>query len=54
MKCGTKCFTVHAEINGKLQTIPVTARTSTQARKVISLEYGDQLKIIAVKAKTQS
>ncbi|WP_313892952.1 hypothetical protein [Psychrobacillus sp.] len=52
MKCGAKCFTVHAEMNGKLQTIPVTARTSIQARKVVRLEYGDQLKIITVKAET--
>lgn len=54
MKCGAKCFTVHAEINGKLQKLPVTARTSIQARKVVSLEYGDQLKIISVRAKTES
>ena len=52
MKCGARCFIVQAEINGKLQTIPVTARTSIQARKVINLEYGDQLKIIGVKADT--
>lgn len=49
MKCGAKCFIVEAEINGKVQTIPVTARTSIQARKVVSLEYSDQLKIIGVK-----
>lgn len=54
MKCGARCFTVQAEINGKLQTIPVTARTSIQARKVLSLEYGNELKIIAVKANTDS
>lgn len=52
MKCGAKCFTVKAEVNGKLQMIPVTARTSIQARKVVCQEYGDQLKIIAVKANT--
>lgn len=49
MKCGAKCFIVEAEINGKVQTIPVTARTSIQARKVVSLESSDQLKIIGVK-----
>ncbi|GGA42828.1 hypothetical protein [Psychrobacillus lasiicapitis] len=52
MKCGAKCFTVQAEINDKLQTIPVTARTSVQARKVVRLEYGEQLKIISVKGAT--
>ncbi|MFJ5770286.1 hypothetical protein [Psychrobacillus sp. NPDC093180] len=50
MKCGARCFTVQAEINGKLQSIPVTARTSVQARKVARLEYGEQLNIISVKA----
>ncbi len=50
MKCGAKCFTVEAEINGKMQSIPVTARTSIQARKALSLEYGNEIKIIAVKA----
>lgn len=50
MKCGARCFIVQAEVNGKLQTIPVTARTSIQARKVVCLEYSDQLKIITVKA----
>ena len=50
MKCGAKCFIVEAEINGKMQSIPVTARTSIQARKTVSLEYGNELKIIAVKA----
>lgn len=54
MKCGAKCFTVHAEINGKLQKLQVTARTSIQARKVVRSEYGDQLRIIAVKAETGS
>ncbi|MDI2586568.1 hypothetical protein OR571_05325 [Psychrobacillus sp. NEAU-3TGS] len=52
IKCGAKCFTVQADINGELQTIPVTARTSVQARKVVRLQYGDQLKIIAVKVET--
>lgn len=52
MNCGARCFTVQAEINGKLQTIPVTARTSIQARKVVRLEYGDHLKVIAVKIAT--
>lgn len=50
MKCGAKCFIVEAEINGKMQSIPVTARTSIQARKTVSLENGNELKIIAVKA----
>lgn len=50
MKCGAKCFTVEATINGKLLTIPVTARTSVQARKVVRLEYGEELKVIEVKA----
>ena len=50
MKCGTKCFVVEAEINEKMQTIPVTARTATHARKVVRLEYGDQLKIISVRS----
>ena len=54
MKCGAKCFTVQAEVNGKLQTIPVTARTSIQARKALSLEYGNGLKIIAVKSNTET
>ena len=54
MKCGAKCFTVQAEINGRLQTIPVTARTSIQARKVVRLEYGDQLKVVAVQLKQLS
>lgn len=49
MKCGAKCFIVQAEINGKVQAIPVNARTSIQARKVVCLEYSDQLKIIGVK-----
>lgn len=49
MKCGAKCFIVEAEINGKVQTIPVIARTSIQARKVVSLEYSNQLEIIGVK-----
>ena len=52
MKCGARCFTIQAEIGGKLQTIPVTARTSIQARKAVTLEYGNQLKIIEVKANT--
>ncbi|MFB5086989.1 hypothetical protein PGC35_07170 [Psychrobacillus sp. PGGUH221] len=49
MKCGAKCFVVEAEINDKLQTIPVTARTAIQARKVVRLEFGEQLKIISVR-----
>ena len=54
MKCGAKCFIVEAEINGKMQSIPVTARTSIQVRKALSLEYGNELKIIAVKIDTDS
>lgn len=54
MKCGAKCFTVQAEINGEMQTIPVSARTSIQARKVVRLEYGDQLKVITVQLKQLS
>lgn len=54
MKCGAKCFTVQAEINGEMHTIPVTARTSIQARKVLRLEYGDQLKVIVVQLKQLS
>ena len=49
MKCGAKCFIVEAEINEKLQIIQVTARTTAQARKVVRLEYGDELKIISVR-----
>jgi len=52
MKCGARCFTVQAEINGKLKMIPVTARTSIQTQKAVRLEYGDHLKIIAVNANT--
>lgn len=53
MKCGAKCFTVEVDINGKMQSIPVTARTSIQARKALTLEYGKEIKIIAVKADSE-
>lgn len=52
MKCGARFFIVQVEINGKLHSVPVTTRTSIQARKFVHQEYGDQIKIIAVNAKT--
>ena len=54
MKCGAKCFTVQAEINGRLMRSPLPPRNSLQARKALSLEYGNELKIIAVKSNTET
>lgn len=49
MRCGAKCFTVELETEGKKKRIPVTARTSVEARKAISKEYGKEVIIVFVK-----
>jgi len=49
MRCGAKCFMVEIEREGKKETLPVTARTSAGARKVVRLEHGEGVEILAVK-----
>ena len=48
MRCGAKCFLVEIEREGKKETLPVTARTSAAARKVVRLEHGEGVEILAV------
>lgn len=50
MKCGAKCFLVELELDGKVQTIPVNARTPVAVRKTIRREYGSEPNIISVRA----
>ena len=49
MRCGAKCFLVEVEGQGLKQTMPITARTSAEARKRIRLEYGAEINILSVK-----
>lgn len=49
MQCGSKCFIVEVEIDGKIIQQSVNARTSTNARKVIRAEYGKDIAIISAK-----
>lgn len=48
MRCGSKCFTVEYELAGETKKIPVTARTSAEARKTIRKEFGDQAAVRSV------
>ena len=49
MRCGAKCFTVEIECNGDKQSIPVTGRSSMEARKAVRIEYGEKINILSVK-----
>nr|WP_198044781.1 hypothetical protein [Lysinibacillus timonensis] len=48
MRCGSKCFLVEMEVDGKKVVKSVTARTPVQARKTIRLEYGEGPEILSV------
>ncbi len=54
MRCGAKCFLVEIEADGIKQTMPISARTSAEARKTIRLEYGAEWNILSVKEEKKS
>lgn len=47
MQCGSKCFQIEVELNGKKKTETVRARTSIHARKVIRGKYGKEAVILS-------
>lgn len=49
MRCGTKCFYVSVEKEEETVKIPVFARTSAGARKIVRQEYGKNTEISSVK-----
>lgn len=49
MQCGAKCFIVQVERDGKVESMPVTARSSVQARKTVRLQYEDVVKVLTVR-----
>ena len=49
MQCGAKCFLVEIERNGKVETVPVKARTSVAARKTVRLQFDDLERVISVR-----
>ena len=49
MQCGAKCFIVQVERDGKVESMPVTARSSVQARKKVRLQYEDVVKVLTVR-----
>ena len=48
MRCGSKCFLVEIEVNGKKQSKSVISRTPAQARKMIRMEYGAAAQIVKI------
>jgi len=51
MQCGAKCFYVELEVEGKLKTETVVARTPINARKTIRHTYGKEPRILKVTKK---
>lgn len=51
MRCGAKCFLVEVEIDEKVQTKSVNARTPAEARKTIRSAYGRETVIQTVREK---
>ena len=49
MQCGAKCFLVEIERDGKVETVPVTARTSVAARKTVRVQFDNIEKIVSVR-----
>lgn len=49
MRCGTKCFVVHYEIDGETKTMEMNTRTPAEARKVLRTETNGKGKVIQVK-----
>lgn len=48
MRCGSKCFKVEMEINGRKQTEFIRARTPASVRKTVRSEYGENSVILSV------
>lgn len=48
MQCGAKCFLVELELDGKIKTESVIARTPISARKTIRSTYGKEAEILTV------
>lgn len=47
MQCGSKCFQIEVELDGKKKTETVRARTAINARKVIRAKYGKEAVILS-------
>lgn len=47
MQCGSKCFQIEVELDGKQKTETVRARTAINARKVIRGKYGKEAVILS-------
>lgn len=49
MRCGEKCFYVKIDKNNGIETLPVYARTTAEARKTVRRELGKQTSILSVR-----
>lgn len=49
MLCGSKCFFVEMEGNGKKDTKSIIARTPAEARKTVRKKFGKKIEIISVR-----
>lgn len=49
MRCGTKCFSVTYEVDGREQTTFIHTRTPAEARKQLRLDTNGEGKIITLR-----
>jgi len=54
MKCGAKRFFADIEIGDERKTVPVTARSSVAARKVIRTKFGEHVHILAIRQENKT
>ncbi len=51
MRCGEKCFYVKIEKDNEIETLPVFARSTAEARKTVRSKYGRKTAIHSVRPK---